>query len=88
MPTKELEMNDLPVTMEGDEPEVLAGWILVPIEPTHEMVSAMSCSKARDSEGEFPALLDLIDFSGENKTHTVLRAAYAAMIAAAPKAQP
>lgn len=64
------------------------GWKLVPIEPTVEMISAMACSKARDDEGEFPLLLDLIDFSGENKTHTVLKAAYRAMLAAAPASAP
>jgi hypothetical protein len=67
-------------------PSAPTGWKSVPIEPTPEMISAMSCSKARDDEGEFPALLDLIDYSGENKTHAVLRAAYAAMLNAAPSA--
>jgi hypothetical protein len=60
------------------------GMALVPIEPTTAMISAMSCSKARDAEGEFPALMDLIDYSGENKTHAVLRAAYAAMLEITP----
>jgi hypothetical protein len=64
------------------------GWTLVPIEPTQEMIAAMSTSKAKDSEGEFPMLLDLIDYSGENKTCAVLKASYAAMLAAAPKPQP
>ena len=66
------------------KPVIPDGWQLVPIEPTHEMISAMSCSEAIDDEGKFPALMDLIDFSGENKTHSVLKAAYAAMLAAAP----
>ena len=66
------------------EPAVPAGYVLVPIEPTQGMITAMSTSKAKDSEGEFPMLLDLIDYSGENKTYTVLKAAYAAMLAAAP----
>lgn len=61
------------------------GFVLVPVEPTHEIISAMLCSKARDDEGEFPLLMDLIDFSGENKNHAVMRAAYASMIAAAGK---
>lgn len=63
---------------------VPTGWKLVPIDPTHEIISAMLASKAHDEEGSFDALLDLIGFSGENKTHTVLKAAYAAMLAAAP----
>lgn len=60
------------------------GWKLVPIAPTHEIVCAMSESQARDAEGLFPTMRDLIDFSGENKTHAVLIAAYAAAISAAP----
>lgn len=34
---------------------------------------AMAESKARDDEGEYPAMFDLLDFSGENRTQTVLR---------------
>lgn len=64
------------------------GWKLVPIEPTREIISAMSCSQARDDEGEFPAMLDLLDFGGENKTHAALKAAYRAAIAAAPDSAP
>ena len=59
----------------------------VPAEPTQAMISAMLASKARDDEGEFPALMDLIDYRGENKNHAVIRAAYAAMLAAAPVQQ-
>lgn len=61
-------------------------WVMVPREPTYELLRAMSESVAVDDEGPFPPLFDLLDFSGENKTYTVLRAAYAAMIAAAPPA--
>jgi hypothetical protein len=61
------------------------GFVVVPVEPTPEMVSAMLGSKAVDDEGEFPALLDLLGFSGDNKSRTVARAAYAAALAAAPK---
>jgi len=57
------------------------GYALMPIEPTHEILSAMATSKARDDEGEFPMMLDLLDYSGENKTHTVLKAVYVAAIA-------
>lgn len=64
------------------------GWKLVPVEPTTAMVSAMAGSKARDEEGEFPALMDLIDYGGENKTHTVLKAAYQSMLDAAPAHEP
>lgn len=69
---------------------VPAGWVMVPVEPTGEMLRAMSSSKAMDAEGEFPSLFDLIDYSGENKTRTAIRAAYCAMLAAAPQqvAQP
>lgn len=37
---------------------------------------AMAESKARDDEGEFLPVCDLLDFSGENKTRTVLRQAW------------
>lgn len=43
--------------------------------PTHEMISAALCSRAKDDEGEFPILLDLLDFSGENKSRAVATAA-------------
>jgi hypothetical protein len=45
-------------------------------EPTYAITRAMAESRARDDEGEFEPLLDLIDFSGENKTHTVLAQAW------------
>lgn len=32
---------------------------------------AMRNAVIRDDEGEFPRLFDLLDFSGENKSHTV-----------------
>ena len=60
------------------------GWQLVPIEPTAKMIAAMSCSAALDNDGTFPALMDLINFSGDHKTRLVLGAAYTAMLAAAP----
>jgi len=56
----------------------------VPLEPSKEIISAMASSQARDDEGNFPALLDLLDFSGENATRTVLRKAWSEAIAAAP----
>jgi len=45
-------------------------------EPTHAIIRAMAESRARDDEGEFEPLMDLIDFSGENKTYTVLAQAW------------
>ena len=65
-------------------PAVPDGWVMVPREPTVGMISAMMTSTARDDEGAFPMLMDHLDYSGENKSHTVLKAAYRAMIAAAP----
>lgn len=58
--------------------------VLVPKEPTPEIISAMASSHAYDDEGPFPSLLDLIGFSGENKTRTVLKAAYKAALSALP----
>jgi hypothetical protein len=56
---------------------------VVPLHPTSSMLKAMAESRASDDEGEYPAMLDLMDFSGENKTHTALRAAYVAALSAA-----
>lgn len=63
-----------------------AGDVLMPLKPTPEIIKAMAESRAVDDEGEFPAMLDLLDFSGENKTRTVLEAAYVAAIAQGKKA--
>ena len=49
---------------------------------TAAMIDAASASRARDDEGEFPPLCELIDFSGENKTRTVIRAALEAALLA------
>jgi len=59
-----------------------AGYAVVPKEPTYAAIRAMSESQAHGDEGPFPPLCDLIDFSGENNTHIVLRAAYTAMLQA------
>lgn len=61
-----------------------AGWKVVPKEPTHEMERAAACSKAKDDEGEFVSLSDHIDYSGENKTRTVIRQALRDAVAASP----
>ncbi len=45
-------------------------------EPTHGITRAMAESRATDDEGQFEPLMDLIDFSGENKAHTVLAQAW------------
>ena len=58
-------------------------FVLMPKEPSHLMIAAMACSQAKDDEGEFPSMLDLLDFSGENKAHAVLKAAYHAAVDAA-----
>jgi glycerol kinase len=52
-------------------------------EPTHEIIKAMAESRARDDEGEFPPVCDLIDYSGENKRYTVLKQAWRDGIGAA-----
>ena len=48
-----------------------------------EMVRSASEDRAKDDEGQFQPLADLIDFSGENKTRTVIKSAIAAAIRAA-----
>lgn len=61
------------------------GWQLVPVEPTHEILTAMLESEGRDGLDKFPSLCYLLDFSGSDEARTVVAAAYRAMLAAAPK---
>lgn len=42
-------------------------------EAIEAMARAMREAVIRDDEGEFPRLFDMLDFSGENKAHTVVR---------------
>jgi hypothetical protein len=72
-----------PVAAAGPDAALPDGYVMVPLKPTHAMIKAMAESRATDDEGEFPAMLDLLDFSGENKTHTVLEAAYVAALSGA-----
>lgn len=60
------------------------GWRLVPVNGSYAQIRAMSESAADSDEGKFSSLGDLLDFSGENALHIVLREAYRAAIAAAP----
>jgi hypothetical protein len=60
---------------------------VVPREPKHNLIKAMAESQASEDEGTHQSLCDLLDFSGENKVHIVLTAAYKAMIQAAQEAQ-
>lgn len=55
------------------------------VDPPGEVIKAMAECEARDDEGPFPPLMDLIDFSGENKTRTVLRSAWTAGVEALRK---
>lgn len=41
-------------------------------EELEAVAEAMRNAVIRDDEGEFPRLFDLLDFSGENKAHTVV----------------
>lgn len=61
------------------------GWAVVRKEPDDAMIRAAGESKAKDDEGEFVSLNDHIDYSGENKTRTVIREALRRAIAASPK---
>jgi hypothetical protein len=58
------------------EPET----VTIPVEPQYGYIRAMSESEAVDAEGPFGPMCDLLGFSGENKTHTVLIAAYEAIV--------
>lgn len=62
-----------------------AEYVMVPIKPTPAIIKAMAESRAVDDEGEFPLMVDLLDFSGENKARTALEAAYIAAVLAAPR---
>ncbi len=53
-----------------------------PLEITTKMISAALTSQAKDDEGVFPLLMDILDFSGQNKAQTVIREALTAAIAA------
>jgi hypothetical protein len=67
----------------GPDAALPDGYVMAPIKPTDAMLKAMAESRATDDEGIFPAMLDLLDFSGENKTRTVLEAAYVAALSGA-----
>lgn len=53
------------------------------MEPSHAMIKAMAQSQAKDDEGFLPLMCDLLDFSGENKRHTVLKQAWSDAISSA-----
>lgn len=61
------------------------GFAIVPIEPDFNMVRAACESKAVCDEGEHVSLSEYLDFSGENRTHIVVRQALRDAINAAPK---
>lgn len=46
---------------------------------SYEAIRAAAESKAIDDEGEYISLGDHLDYSGENKTHTVIKAALSAV---------
>jgi AraC-like DNA-binding protein len=52
---------------------------------TDAMIRAAVESRAKGDEGEFPSLGDLLGFSAENKTRTVVRCALEAAFATSPK---
>lgn len=58
-----------------------------PMTISADMVRAACESRARDEEGEFPSLGDLIGFSGENKTHAVVRHAISVALGGQANAQ-
>jgi len=51
-------------------------------EIVERVAKAMREAVIRDDEGEFPRLFDMLDFSGENKAHTVVNALARAAIEA------
>lgn len=71
-------MNLVTVTIDLDTHAI------VPIEPTFSILNAMASSTAKDDEGTFEPLMDLIGFSGENKTQAVLKQVWKDSVKAAP----
>ncbi|MEP5730814.1 MAG: hypothetical protein ABJL67_15760 [Sulfitobacter sp.] len=52
-----------------------AARVLLCAMPNHAMERAALESRANDDEGQFQSLSDLLDFSGQNKSYTVVREA-------------
>jgi hypothetical protein len=52
------------------------------MDDVEKVARAMQECVIRDDEGEFPRLFDLLDFSGENKAHTVVNALAGAVLTA------
>ena len=59
-----------------------AARVLLDYMPNYAMEKAALESKAVDDEGEFQSLSDLLDFSGQNKSYTVVREALCAALRA------
>jgi hypothetical protein len=55
--------------------------VSLPTEPTPQMINAMLASKANADEDSLPPLMDILDFSGENKSRAVVTAVYRAVVA-------
>lgn len=67
------------------DPVSEAAKVLLACLPNYAMERAALESQARDDEGEFPPLTDLLDFSGQNKSYTVIREALSAALRALTK---
>lgn len=67
------------------DPVAEAAKVLLAYMPNYAMERAALESRARDDEGEFPPLTDLLDFSGQNKSYTVIREALGAALRALTK---
>lgn len=65
-----------------------AGLAVVPKEASAEMIAAMADSRASEDEWLLAPLRDMIGFCAEDRGDGILRAAYRAMIAAAPDGGP
>ena len=62
--------------------------VIVPRSANKEIERAMLGSRAKDDDVQLAMLYDLLEFRGDNKSRIVVRAAYAAAIAATqPAAQ-
>ena len=64
-----------------EQPSVAeAARVLLDAMPNYAMERGALESQATDDEGQFASLSDLLDFSGENKAHTVVREAICAAL--------
>lgn len=82
-PALQNHLQCFPETQAEEEAKMRAALLWLADNVPFEMIRAAIEDRAEDDEQTYAALGDLIDFSGEAKTHTVVKSAIAAAIRAA-----